>query len=131
MLFSVFSLKIFICVIIAVEFLPALFSLFNYKREKNEKIFPISVILPTRNEEKIVEKVIKAWLQVEHPEEREIIFCDHSTDSTPKIIKKWAEKYPFITYLRTDTGSKLGNVLEGIKHAKHPWVILHDTDRIP
>lgn len=131
MLFSIFSLKIFIYIIITVELLPALFALFNRKREKNKQIFPISIILPTRNEEKIVAEVIKKWLQVKYSEKIEIIFCDHSTDATPEIIKKWAKKYPFIKYLRTDTGSKLGNILEGIKHAKYPWVILHDADRIP
>ena len=44
-----------------------------------------------------VSKKIENLLATNYPKEKlEIIFIDDSTDSTPKIIQEFTEKYPFI-----------------------------------
>lgn len=122
-----FILAVFLFI---AELIPVIFCLFNFRTKKRQELLPVSVLIPVRNEEKIIEKVIKVWMDIDYPE-KEIIFCDHSSDNTPLIIKKWSEKYPFIKYLRTDTGSKLGNVLLGAKTAKYPLVLINDADKFP
>lgn len=117
--------------LLLTELVPALISLYKPKYKKENSFLPVSIIIPTRNEEKIIEKVIKTWLDIDYPQEKEIIFCDHSSDGTPEIIKKWAAKYHFIKYLKTDTGSKLGNILLGAKTAKYSLIVLNDADKFP
>lgn len=114
-----------------LELLPAIFALYSPKYKKKTSFLPVSIIIPTRNEEKIIQEVIQRWINIEYPAEKEIIFCDHSTDETPKLIKKWQEKYSFIKYLRTDSGTKLGNILLGVKSAKHSWIVINDADKVP
>ncbi len=121
---------ILVAFLFIAELIPVIFCLFNFRIKKKQEWLPVSILIPVRNEEKIIEKVIKNWLDTDYPE-KEIIFCDHSSDNTPLIIKKWSEKYPFIKYLRTDTGSKLGNVLMGARGAKYSLVLINDADKYP
>ncbi len=61
----------------------------------------ISIIIPCRNEEKFIEKVIKSILNQTYPKDKlEVIFVDGmSEDRTQDIIKEYASKYPFIKLL--------------------------------
>lgn len=64
------------------------------------------LVTPAHNEEGFIEKTIVSVVnQTSHPL-KWVIISDRSTDSTDKIIKKYASQYPFIKYLRKDTGNK-------------------------
>lgn len=128
---TVFFLYLLITILFLTEFLPAIFAFFSIKHKRRENILPISIIIPTRNEEKIIEKVIETWINIDYPKEKEIIFCDHSDDNTKNIILQYQKKYSFIKYLRTDEGSKLGNIIVGIKKTQYPWVVINDADKLP
>ncbi|MGM9704485.1 MAG: glycosyltransferase family 2 protein [Prevotella sp.] len=58
----------------------------------------VSVICPTYNEERFIEKCIESILAQDFPkEELEIIFADGmSNDNTSAIISRYASSYPFI-----------------------------------
>ena len=59
----------------------------------------VSIICTTFNHEKYIEDAIKGFLmQVTDFKYELIIHDDASTDSTPSIIRKYAEKYPAIIY---------------------------------
>lgn len=89
---------------------------------------PISIIIPTKNEEDIIEKIIKRWLNINYPNKKEIIFVDASSDRTPEIIKHYTKKYKHVKYVKGFTGSKLGDIFKGIKRAKNPIIVLSDAD---
>ena len=54
----------------------------------------ISVVIPTKNEEKSIEKCIEKIQEVfnEHHIDGEIIIADNSTDNTPEIAKSLGAK---------------------------------------
>lgn len=59
----------------------------------------ISIIIPTRNEEKIIgECLMRCIEQTRMPDE--ILVADESTDKTPQIIESFAEKYDAIKLIR-------------------------------
>jgi len=69
----------------------------NGKKPKlyvNYKPF-VSIVIPTYNEEKHIEEKLRNTLNVDYPlNKTEIVVVDSSTDETPRIVKKWAKKYP-------------------------------------
>ena len=82
----------------------------------------VSVIVPTRNEE----RRIKPFLESVLPVAKEIILIDNSTDNTCKIAKK----YKGVKIIKSDVQdfSYLRNL--GIKHAKSKYILSLDTDEI-
>ena len=58
-----------------------------------------------------------------------IMVDDGSTDDTPEIIKKWADKYPNnITYIHKENGGQATARNLGLKFVKTPWVTFTDPD---
>lgn len=58
-----------------------------------------------------------------------IMVDDGSTDDTPEIIKKWANKYPNnITYIHKENGGQATARNLGLKFVKTPWVTFTDPD---
>lgn len=128
---TIFFLILLIIILFLTELLPGIFAFFPIKYKKREDILPVSIIIPTRNEEKIIKRVIETWIGIDYPQKKEIIFCDHSEDNTKNIILQAQKKYSFIRYLRTEGESKLGNILSGVKKAQYPWVVINDADKFP
>jgi poly-beta-1,6-N-acetyl-D-glucosamine synthase len=58
------------------------------------------LITPTYNEEKFIEMVIKSVIKQTILPQKWLIIDDGSTDKTNEIIKKYEEKYNFITLLK-------------------------------
>ncbi len=59
-----------------------------------EYIPVISLIIPARNEEKIIEKKIRNCLELDYPENKLeiVIVSDNSTDKTDEIVRKFSKK---------------------------------------
>ena len=89
----------------------------------------VSVVTPTHNEEKIIAKKVENLLSSNYPmENREMIFVDDSSDSTPKIIEQYCAKYPNIRLIRFNT--RMGyspSMLAGIEASKGDIVVLSDA----
>ena len=88
----------------------------------------VSVIIPSYNSERTIEKCLDALLNQTYSGEFEIILVDSSDDRTPEIVKN---KYPSIlfTHLNGRTGrGKARNI--GIKKSKGNLLLFVDSDCI-
>ena len=89
----------------------------------------VSIVTPTHNEERIITKKIDNLLISTYPKEKlELIFVDDSTDSTPKIIAKYAEKYPFIRLISfTKRMGYSPCMFAGVKASTGDVIVLSDA----
>jgi len=91
--------------------------------EKNKPI--VSIVIPTFNRSKFVQKAIDSALSQTYP--CEVIVCDHgSTDDTPKVMKKYGNKIKYIR--REEDFGPHFCWLEGVIHAKGEYVHLQFDD---
>lgn len=92
----------------------------------------LSVIIPTRNEEKIIQKnltkIYEFVSQLNIINDFEIIICDKSEDMTPSIVSDLMLKFPKIKYLRVKKMGIGAALKTGIDHAHHEILMLYDID---
>src|SRR3990170_18468 len=69
---------------------------FNSKDHINPKV---SVIVPARNEEKLISKCLDSLLNQDYQNYEIVVIDDSSEDSTGQIIKKYAEKHSKIIHV--------------------------------
>lgn len=87
----------------------------------------LSIIIPVFNEEKTIEKVIKAVEDVNLPLKKEIIIVDDaSTDRTKEILDTYKNKYTIIH--QGFNQGKGAAVKQGILHSTGAAVIIQDAD---
>ena len=89
----------------------------------------ISIICPVYNEEKYISGCIDSLLLQDYPlDDVEIIFVDGaSNDNTVKIIKQYAEKYPFIKVINNPDRIVPVSLNIGIKASKGDIIIRLDA----
>ena len=96
------------------------------------KTYNVSMIIPTRNEEKIVvhnlEKINRYLKNSRIIRNYEILVSDYSTDKTPEKIKELGRKNPKIRYI--DAGKKgIGaGILAGLKNSRLDYIVLYPID---
>jgi cellulose synthase/poly-beta-1,6-N-acetylglucosamine synthase-like glycosyltransferase len=98
-----------------------------------EKPF-VSIISPVRNAERTIDTTIQYLLNVDYPRtSMEIVFADGgSTDKTVEIIKKWQEKYPFITLVPVPDSKSPGHARNAaLKVVKGEYILFTDGDCAP
>jgi len=100
---------------------------------KNDDFSPfVSIVIPTMNEEEIIEKRLQNLIQMDYPKENlEVIFVDRSRDETAKIIETYQKEHPFIRLLKQE---KLGfnNALnQGYSAAKGEIIVKSDCTAFP
>lgn len=98
--------------------------------------FPyVSVIVPAKNEEKVIERLLRALVRQEYPKDRmEIIIVeDGSDDKTPEICMRFAESYPeMIRFFHRSTSDGKPSALNyGLKHARGEIIAVFDADNVP
>jgi len=94
----------------------------------------VSVVIPCRNEEKSIAKVLDALAEQYHHERYEIIVADGlSTDSTPNIVSEFAVNHPMIkVHLIKNTAVNIPSGLNSaIKMAKGDIIVRIDGHSIP
>ncbi|OYT57537.1 MAG: glycosyl transferase [Desulfurococcales archaeon ex4484_217_2] len=95
----------------------------------------ITIIVPTYNEAKLIEKKLDNIHEQDYPRNKlEIIVVDSgSTDRTPELVKKWAKKHPdmnlklIVEKVRRGKAYALNNAL---KHATGEIVVITDVDSL-
>lgn len=114
---------------------------FNRKRKKEEatvnkfRLPKISIVVPVKDEERVVGRLLKSLLKLDYPpEKREIIIVeDASTDKTFKICKEFSNKHSDCVkfFHRNFSNGKPSALNYGFKKAKGEIVAVFDADNIP
>ncbi|MDX1587033.1 MAG: glycosyltransferase, partial [Balneolaceae bacterium] len=71
-----------------VPLLPAKKNLFDEQAPK------VSILIPARNEEDVIQKCLESALTQNYPNLEVIVLDDESTDRTPQILKQLKESRP-------------------------------------
>lgn len=98
---------------------------------------PVSILVPARNEEIVIEKTIERLLALNYPRDNLeiIIINDGSTDKTGEIVDAMASHDSRITPIHlaaADQGSGKAHALNcALKQARHPYIAVYDADNRP
>ncbi len=89
----------------------------------------VSIIIPCRNEEKFIGKCLDSIIPNDYPRDKlEVLVADGmSQDGTREIVKKYAERYPFIRILDNPNKIIPAAVNIGIKQAKGEIIMRMDA----
>jgi glycosyltransferase involved in cell wall biosynthesis len=90
----------------------------------------VSILIPVKNEEKYIEKCLKSVIQFQHPRTLrfEILVLDGiSTDKTPLILKKYANKYKKIKVFRNNLGIQSAAINLGLRKSFGEWILRLDA----
>jgi|GEM_PF-1397606 len=106
------------------QFLP---DFYHHTPEPSEKL--LSVIIPIYNTEKYLEKAIKSVVDASISNMEIILINDGSTDSSGRIAKLFAKKYPELIRYIEQPNQGLGNVRNiGLREAKGKYITSVDSD---
>ena len=95
----------------------------------------VTIIVPTKNEEKVIGRLLEALAQINYPRDRfEIIVVeDGSTDRTQRICEEIAScsSGNIGFYHRSESNGKPGALNFALKHSKGEVVAVFDADSVP
>jgi cellulose synthase/poly-beta-1,6-N-acetylglucosamine synthase-like glycosyltransferase len=96
---------------------------------KNMDYLPmVSIVVPTMNEEKIIEKRLKNILELDYPQEKlEVIFIDNSNDNTYPILMSYKEKYKIFNPIKQERKGFNNALNQGYSAAKGEIVVKSDV----
>jgi len=116
-------------------------SLRSGKRKKKltfsgkKRLPTMSVIVPVKDEENVVGRLLKALVNADYPENKKeiVIVEDGSIDRTGEICRKFAEEHPGQVKLvrRSVSDGKPSALKEAFKHVSGEIVAVFDADNIP
>lgn len=92
----------------------------------------ISLIVPTRNRARVLEKTAESFFSQQEVNEI-IIVNDNGADDSQRVLNEVAERYPKTRFLFVDNPSRLGasqsrNV--GVAHASNEFILFCDDDEL-
>lgn len=96
----------------------------------------ISVIVPARNEEKIIDACLRSLAAQDYPSFELIFVDDQSTDRTLELARAALRDLPSAQIIEgarrpsNDWVGKSWAVVQGAAHAKGPWLLFVDSDVI-
>jgi len=103
----------------------------NIKVDENYRP-KVTIILPTYNEEKIIEERLENICNQKYSKKLiEIIVVDSSNDKTPEIVEKWHKDHKDIKINLVKEKERRGKVFalnEALKHTSNDIVIIADAD---
>jgi cellulose synthase/poly-beta-1,6-N-acetylglucosamine synthase-like glycosyltransferase len=94
----------------------------------------VSVLVPVKNEEKVVGRLLDSLVRLDYPKENleVIVVEDESKDMTLEICKGFAVKYPWIKVFHRDSSLGKGDALNYAFHRSSGEIIAtFDADDVP
>jgi len=95
----------------------------------------VTILIPVKNEEKVVGRLLRALVDMDYPEQKKeiIVVDDDSTDKTVEICRKYVERYPnqIRLVLKPMSNRKASALNYGLKYAKGEIVATFDADNVP
>lgn len=104
------------------------------KRTSQEFLPTFSIIIPVKNEEKVINRLLSSLSSLKYPADKvEIVVVeDGSTDNTWKICKDYAIKHDNVSILhRSFSNGKPSALNYGFIHSKGDIIAIFDADNIP
>ncbi|MDB5137555.1 MAG: glycosyltransferase [Mucilaginibacter sp.] len=103
------------------------------KKEKpgrlaNEKLTPVSIIVPAYNEEVTAIKTIQSLLKTDYPNFEIIFIDDGSKDKTYELVNAAYGHHPLVKVLTKANGGKASALNFGITHAQYDFAVCIDAD---
>ncbi len=134
----IFSLAV-TCILYAILILYFIKGFENLKTQdisdQDDPINNFSILIPFRNEEQHLAKLLESLSCLNYPQQQfEILMInDDSNDGSVEIIEKSKALYPglnIVLFDRNETGTspKKEAIEQGVKTAKHDWIITTDAD---
>ena len=135
---------LFWCVMISYMFRHYVFSFtaikyrkdFPIARQAGCRLFSVSILIPARNEEKVIGRLLERLTNLTYPRDmvEVIVVNDSSTDSTGQIAETYTSKHRnFIKVINRRNGGngKAEALNEDLHHAKGEIICCFDADYIP
>jgi cellulose synthase/poly-beta-1,6-N-acetylglucosamine synthase-like glycosyltransferase len=100
-----------------------------------EKLPTFSIVVPVKDEERVVDRLLKALLKLDYPSQKKeiIIVEDGSVDKTARICREYARQCPegikFVHQFKSDGKPSALNC--ALKHVKGEIVAIFDADNVP
>jgi len=131
----VISLILFVYVILIVQLILGYDKVKAFKRTHVEPKTAFSIIVPFRNEEKNLPKLLQSFSKLNYPYKLiEIVMVDDfSTDSSERVCIKWRLDHEFLDTtllenLRLSNSPKKDAIGRAVPIIKHDWILTTDAD---
>lgn len=98
-------------------------------RKDFEEQMKLSIVIPVYNVEKYLADCLDSVLFHDIPDYEVIVVNDGSTDSSPKILKEYADRFPELLQVITTENGGVGSARnKGMEIAKGKYVLFLDSD---
>jgi cellulose synthase/poly-beta-1,6-N-acetylglucosamine synthase-like glycosyltransferase len=131
----VLYLIIVVYVIFMIQLILGYDKVKTFKRTQAEPKTAFSIIVPFRNEEQNLPKLLQSFSQLNYPYKLiEIVMVDDfSTDSSERVCIKWRLEHEFLDTtllenLRLSNSPKKDAIGRAVPIIKHDWIITTDAD---
>ena len=102
----------------------------NAKRKNEVFTPPVTVIVPSYNEEKVVCDTVQSLVDSNYPELEILVVDDGSTDKSYELLCKTFKNTLNVTIITKENGGKASALNYGIKKAKHDFIVCMDADTL-
>ncbi|OGC70219.1 hypothetical protein A2415_00930 [candidate division WWE3 bacterium RIFOXYC1_FULL_39_7] len=105
------------------------------KHSPIQRIYPVDIFITVCGEPvEIVEKTVKAAMNIEYPDFKVYVLNDGKGRNLPgwKGVNKVAQKYGAVPITRDNNkGNKAGNINNALRLSHAPFVVIFDADHVP
>ncbi|WEU40536.1 MAG: glycosyltransferase family 2 protein [Candidatus Odinarchaeum yellowstonii] len=120
--------------LLVIGYFKKLFKPTNLDEADYNKLPTLSIIIPVKNEEHVVGRLLKRITELNYPKEKleVIIVEDGSTDNTKAICEEYAQKHDYIkVYTRDRSVGKPDAIEFGCQKANGEIIGVFDADSLP